>query len=118
MTRLGFCPVCESRGHPFDGQLMLLLGSHGYHVDPAHPKRNPAHPKGFTPHLYRFIEQRGNIVFAKTVCCIDGCDIRLTKLPENRYEFIILESKWKDIDMLVTDWNALTRYKRDKQYII
>jgi len=64
------------------------------------------------------MRQQGNLVICKTVCCINGCDITLTKLPDGKYEFLILESKWKEIDLLVSDWNALTRYKRDKNYII
>lgn len=118
ITRIGFCQRCYDNHSPHDDQLMLLYGTHGYHVDNAHPKRIPAHPIGYTPHLYKFMRTQGNIVIAKTVCCINGCDVKLTRLPDNKYEFLILDSKWKEVDMLICDWNALQKYKRDNDFII
>jgi hypothetical protein len=121
ITRIGFCATCEAKGYPIDGQLMLLQGTHGFHVDVAHPKRHPhkdATTPGFVPHLYKFIRTQGNIVIAKSICCINGCDVTLRKLPSGDYEYMLLDSKWKEIDLLISDWNALLKYKRDNQFII
>ena len=118
MTRIGFCQKCFDSAKPHDGQKMLLLGSHGWHVDICHPKRIPRHPIGYTPHLYKYIRLQNENVIAKTVCCIDGCDIQIKPLADGTYNFMILESKWREQSILISDWNALIKYKRDLDYII
>jgi len=118
ITRVGYCDRCAKNHSPHDEQLMLLRGAHGFHVDVAHPKRIPAHPFGFTPHLYSYEKREGDIIIAHTICCINGCDVTLTRKQDNSYEFRILETKWKEVRILVNDWNALQKYKRDNDYII
>jgi hypothetical protein len=116
LCRIGFCQFCYDKGFPYYNQKFLTHGSHGFHVDHADFTK---HDVGYTPHFYKIVSTVGSIVKVKSVCCMDECTIQLTfNNDSKKYDFFILGSSWKESQMLISDWNALLKYKRDPAYII
>lgn len=121
ITRCGYCEKCHANGFPIQGQRILLYGSKGFYVHDAEVYRRPdPNPTqvGFTPHLYKFIKSVGNKVTAHRICCVDKCAIDIKFVGNNKYDFFILDSSWEKIEMSIADWNALTNFKRDPNYIV
>ncbi len=114
ICRHGYCQRCYEHDAPQENQLVLLLGEHGYYVKEAHHRGK----RGYVPKLYQFQSIQGNLVLARTICCMGGCDVRLRPDSNGQYNFLILEKSWQEIEMSIADWKALIQYTRDIDYAI
>lgn len=118
ITRTAFCPTCEKESRPWKGAMFLVYGSYrgDYYVRVA--TRNGI--AGFTPHLF-ILKRVGSTGYCEveTICAIHGCGVEYRhSKDQHKMVYGCRPDQWHSILMTIADWNALTRNKRDKQYLI
>lgn len=118
ITRTGYCPQCAAENRPWKGNLFLVYGTYrgGYYVRVA--TRNGI--KGYSPCLF-ILKRVGNTGYCEieTACCMHGCSVEYRhSKEEHKMVYGVRPDAWKSILMPISEWNALTTYRRDEQYFI
>lgn len=107
MTRVGYCQECEKWHRPSRGQLFIFLNNFTGEAEARELKKTIA---GISPHLYTLIQIKGNKVYYKMLCSVEGCGAYKAR-SENKIVLRFNETKFSEIKtMTLKNWNELVNF--------
>lgn len=117
ISRIAFCPRCESEHRPWKGLMYLSYDTfHGKYVA---LKANQKGMEGFTPHLFILEQVVGSDCIVSCVCSIHGCGIEYRK-SDLTHDMVygVIPQRWEKLYIPIKEWNALVGMRNDPQYAL
>lgn len=115
MTRVSFCPKCHSAGRPKTNDSFVAWGGKRASYVVYESLRQGR--RGFVPHIFEFKRLVGDKVYYDVACSMVGCGACATQDQKNKLLYKV-GFYWDNRKMLLKDWNALVKYKRDSDFEI